>query len=563
MQLRRVEIERFRAFDRIAVDFDHTTVLIGENGSGKTSVFDALLICLGHGRGASGKFVFDEDDFHRAPGAPIEPIRIRITIAESESGRWDEPHAALIRPAISTRKGGARVIELEVTARLAADGEIHSGWCVRGADGHPIADAQSPELLRRLRELVPVVTLRGNLAYLFPEESANGANGDAGTLERTIEAHYERLTESDVLPAGSHARERLDDALRVARDGAQRLFAPAGPADRRREKRAADDGLRIPITVHHRGRPGAAASRLGSLILLGAIFESGVRGAADLAASPVLLVEDPEAHLHPTTLASLWGLFESIRFQRIFSTNSSELLRAVPLHAIRRLVRQDERVVVHAIEPDALTVDQARRVRYHVRSRRGLAFFARCWLLVEGETEFWLLPELARLCGYEFDVEGIVCVEFAQCGITPLARLARALGIEWHVLADGDRAGRIYSETTRGLIDFEPDDERLTQLHEPDIENCLWNYGYSSVYRDIAGASRAAWERPGNVIDRAIRKSSKPFLAIATIEAMSQPDSPGVPEPLRRVVEIVVSLARRTSLPQRQPPRRKRRRRAR
>ena len=69
------------------------------------------------------------------------------------------------------------------------------------------------------------------------------------------------------------------------------------------------------------------------------------------------------------------------------------------------------------------------------------------------------------------------------------------------------------------------------------------------------------WEKPGNVIDRAIRKSSKPFLAIATIEAMSQPGSPGVPEPLRSVVEIVVSLARRTSRPQHEPPRRKRRRR--
>ena len=481
--------------------------------------------------------------------------------AESASGRWDEPHTALLRPAVSAHKGGARVIELEVTAVLDASREIRSDWRFRGADGRPIVAAQKPELLRRLRELVPIVTLRGNLAFLFPNEATNGANGETGALERTIEAHYGRLTEADVLPAGSHARERLDDALGVARDAAQRLFSPAEPAERRRERRFAEDGLRMPIAVRHKGRPGAAASRLGTLILLGAIFESGTHGLADPNASPVLLVEDPEAHLHPTTLASLWSLFESIRFQRIFSTNSSELLRAVPLHALRRLVRQDERVVVHAIDRDALTVDQLRRVRYHVRSRRGLAFFARCWLLVEGETEFWLLPELARLIGYDFDVEGIVCVEFAQCGIAPLGRLAHALGIEWHVLADGDRAGRTYAETTRGLLSHESERERLTMLSEPDIENCLWSHGYADVYREIGGVSRAVWEKPGNVIDRAIRKSSKPFLAIATIEAMSQPGSPGVPEPLRSVVEIVVSLARRTSRPQHEPPRRKRRRR--
>lgn len=561
MQLRRVEIEKFRAFDRIAVDFDLTTVLIGENGSGKTSVFDALLICLGHGRAASETFAFDEDDFHRAPGAPVEPIRIRITIGESAQGRWDEPHTALIRPAIVARKDGSRVVELEVTARLTADGKVDTTWFMRGGDGRPIPAARSPEILRRLRELVPVVTLRSNLTYLFPEEASNGTNGEAGALERTIEAHYDRLTETDVLPAGSHARNRLDDALRVARDAAQRIITPATASERRREKRLTEEGLRIPVTVRKRGRPGSAAQRLGTLILLGAIFESGVRGVADRHASPILLVEDPEAHLHPTTLASLWGLFESMRFQRILSTNSSELLSVVPLHSIRRLVRQDERVVVHSIEPDALTVEQLRRVRYHVRARRGLAFFARSWLLVEGETEFWLLPELAHLCGYDFATEGVACVEFAQCGIAPLVRLAQALGIEWHVLVDGDRAGRVYGSTTRGLVRHETDHERLTQLAEPDIENCLWNHGYADVYREIAGISRATWERPSNVIDRAIRKSSKPFLAIAAIEAIAREGSPGMPEQLRRVVEQVVRLARRTSEPQPEPPKRKRPRR--
>jgi putative ATP-dependent endonuclease of OLD family len=562
VQLRRVEIERFRAFDRIAVDFDHTTVLIGENGSGKTSVFDALLICLGHGRAATDTFKFDEDDFHREPDRTVEPIRIRLTIGESAAGRWNEPHAAAIRPAIVTRRDGSRVVELEVTARLSPSGEIRTEWWMRGNDGKPIAAARSPELLRRLRELVPVVTLRSNLTYLFPDDG-EGTNGEAGALERTIEAHYGRLTETDALPAGSHARKRLDDAIRVARDAAQRIITPASTAERRRERRLTEEGLRIPVSVRQHGRPGSAAQRLGALIVIGAIFESGVRGVVDRHASPVLLVEDPEAHLHPTTLASLWGLFESMRFQRILTTNSSELLRVVPLHAVRRLVRQEERVVVHSVAPDALTPEQLRRVRYHVRARRGLAFFARAWLLVEGETEFWLLPELAHLCGYDFGTEGVACVEFAQCGIAPLVRLAQALGIEWHVLADGDRAGRVYSNTTLGLMRHEPDEERLTQLAETDIENCLWNHGYADVYRQTAGSSRAAWERPGNVIDRAIRKSSKPFLAIAAIEAIARDGSPGVPEPLRRVVELVVALARRTSEPRREPAKSKRRRRAR
>src|SRR3546814_9637684 len=48
------------------------------------------------------------------------------------------------------------------------------------------------------------------------------------------------------------------------------------------------------------------------------------------------------------------------------------------------------------------------------------SLFARCWLLVEGETEVWLLNQLARQCGYHFESEGIKVIEFAQCGLKPL-----------------------------------------------------------------------------------------------------------------------------------------------
>ena len=88
-------------------------------------------------------------------------------------------------------------------------------------------------------------------------------------------------------------------------------------------------------------------------------------------------------------------------------------------------------------------MDDLRRIAYHVRINRAAALFARCWILVEGETEAWVLPELAQICGYDLAAEGIRCVEFAQCGIDPLVRLATDLGIEWHLLADGDLAGQI------------------------------------------------------------------------------------------------------------------------
>ncbi|MFP1591072.1 hypothetical protein ACLB1M_09105 [Escherichia coli] len=42
-----------------------------------------------------------------------------------------------------------------------------------------------------------------------------------------------------------------------------------------------------------------------------------------------------------------------------------------------------------------------------------------------GETETWVINELARQCGHHFDAEGIKVIEFAQSGLKPLVKFAR------------------------------------------------------------------------------------------------------------------------------------------
>jgi putative ATP-dependent endonuclease of OLD family len=189
-----------------------------------------------------------------------------------------------------------------------------------------------------------------------------------------------------------------------------------------------------------------------------------------------------------------------------------------------------------------------RRIGYHIRVRRGEAMFARCWLLIEGETEFWLLPELARLMGYEFPTEGVRCIEFAQAGVEPLVKLANDMGIEWHLLADGDKAGKYYRDAARLHLRRDKERERITLLRHVDIEHSLWHHGYAGVYRRLAGSghsrSRRRSQRPATVIRHATHRRSKPGVALAVVEAAAAEGSPGVPPILQRVIETVVRLAR-------------------
>jgi len=147
-------------------------------------------------------------------------------------------------------------------------------------------------------------------------------------------------------------------------------------------------------------------------------------------------------------------------------------------------------------------------------------------------------------------VEGIEVIEYAQCGLEPLLKLAGLLGIEWHVLADGDRSGEDYARAARR---WDRDGRRVSLLDERDLEACLWRHGYDRVLARLAGRPE---RRPGEAdgafarrtIQRAVERHSKPQVALRVMEELSAARSPGVPPPLRRTLEATLALARERPL---------------
>jgi putative ATP-dependent endonuclease of the OLD family len=63
MLLRYMRIENFRGFERVELDLDETTVLIGENNCGKTSLLEAIRMCLSRSFSRKGT-PFEDHDYH-------------------------------------------------------------------------------------------------------------------------------------------------------------------------------------------------------------------------------------------------------------------------------------------------------------------------------------------------------------------------------------------------------------------------------------------------------------------------------------------------------------------
>ena len=128
-----------------------------------------------------------------------------------------------------------------------------------------------------------------------------------------------------------------------------------------------------------------------------------------------------------------------------------------------------------------------------------MSLFARCWLLVEGETELWLLSELAQLCGYHLPGEGVRIIEYTQCGYSPLIKLANDLGshgICWLMVM---RPGVCYVQGARRLMAEEHQHgsaSNLTLLPSRDIEHFLFTHGFEDIYRREAVTETCIIYRP-------------------------------------------------------------------
>ncbi|MGO0765583.1 ATP-dependent endonuclease, partial [Citrobacter freundii] len=79
-------------------------------------------------------------------------------------------------------------------------------------------------------------------------------------------------------------------------------------------------------------------------------------------------------------------------------------------------------------------------------------------------------------------------IEFAQSGLKPLVKFARRMGIEWHVLVDGDEAGKKYAATVRSLLNDDREEERehLTMLPALDMEHFMYRQGFADVFHRVA-----------------------------------------------------------------------------
>ncbi|MGL5040450.1 MAG: ATP-dependent endonuclease [Aeromonas sp.] len=542
MFLERIEIKGFRGINRLSLGLDQTTVLIGENAWGKSSLLHALWCLLGQN---VEPYQFNAQDFHQPDDPQLVPARhLQLVLSFSEQRPLMCQHShrlARLCPAWVAHKDKFHRIHYRASAELLSDGSVVTLHDFLDGVGKSLPIPHVHELVCLLITMNPVFRLR----------DARSTRGGGETLawDDLCDQRLSLLADKLIDQPERVSESELKEALQAVRQLMDHYFNALAPI--KNKPRSRRDIVNRPMTQVNPGNLHTLLRHAGNRALQLAMAGMATtllraRGNCELeeGARPILILEDPESRLHPTMLALVWSLLDALPGQKLLTTNSGDLLSSLPLDQVRRLVRRQHDLLSHQLGGERYSSDDLRKIAFHVRINRPMSLFARCWLLVEGETEIWLLSELAQICGYSLRAEGVRVIEFAQCGQAPLIKVARDFGIEWHLLTDGDEAGLKYAASARTLLKGDRERDRLTQLPSCDIEHYLYHNGFEAVFRREAGVGGRTMWSARHIINKAIHKRSKPGLALAVVEEAERLGSEHIPLVIRQMFTKVVALAR-------------------
>ena len=141
----------------------------------------------------------------------------------------------------------------------------------------------------------------------------------------------------------------------------------------------------------------------------------------------VLLVEEPEAHLHPQLLDLLFEFFrkanEDAKIQLFITSHSPTLVAKADIDSIHILNFQNDDGCIVSIKNTALSDTDKLDLKRYLDVTKSQMFFARRVIFVEGISEAILLSEFAKLLGKPFDKYSVEIVNINGVAFEPFAKL--------------------------------------------------------------------------------------------------------------------------------------------